>query len=53
MGLYEHPDTGQIIRVNYAALNVEEFGSVYEGLLEYKPHFLPADNHIEFTFYPG
>ncbi len=24
----------QLIRVNYAALNVEEFGSVYEGLLE-------------------
>jgi len=53
LGLYEHPDTGQIIRVNYAALNVEEFGSVYEGLLEYKPHFLPADNHIEFTFTQG
>jgi methylase of polypeptide subunit release factors len=27
----------QIIRVNYAALDVEEFGSVYEGLLEYQP----------------
>ena len=27
----------QIIRVNYAALDVEEFGSVYEGLLEYSP----------------
>ncbi len=26
-----------IIRVNYAALDVEEFGSVYEGLLEYQP----------------
>ncbi len=26
-----------IIRVNYAALDVEEFGSVYEGLLEYRP----------------
>lgn len=24
-----------MMRVNYAALNVEEFGSVYEGLLEY------------------
>src|SRR5712691_7418067 len=24
LGLYQHPDTGQIIRVNYAALNVEE-----------------------------
>ena len=39
LGLYEHPDNGQLIRVNYAALNVEEFGSVYEGLLEYEPHF--------------
>jgi hypothetical protein len=37
LGLYEHPDNGQTIRVNYAALNVEEFGSVYEGLLEYEP----------------
>ena len=24
LGLYRHPDSGQIIRVNYAALNVEE-----------------------------
>jgi hypothetical protein len=40
LGLYQHPDNGQTIRVNYAALNVEEFGSVYEGLLEYQPVFL-------------
>ncbi|CAH1073341.1 Eco57I restriction-modification methylase domain-containing protein [Candidatus Nitrotoga sp. 1052] len=40
LGLYQHPDNGQTIRVNYAALNVEEFGSVYEGLLEYEPVFL-------------
>jgi hypothetical protein len=53
LGLYQHPDTGQIIRVNYAALKVEEFGSVYEGLLEYKPHFLPADSQIEFIFTQG
>jgi hypothetical protein len=53
LGLYQHPDTGQIIRVNYAALNVEEFGSVYEGLLEYTPHFLPADNQIMFAFTQG
>ena len=44
---------GQIIRVNYAALNVEEFGSVYEGLLEYKPHFLSAANQVEFAFTRG
>lgn len=40
LSLYQNPDTGQLIRVNYAALNVEEFGSVYEGLLEYEPVFL-------------
>ena len=53
LDLYHHPDTGQIIRVNYAALNVEEFGSVYEGLLEYKPHFLSAANQVEFAFTRG
>ena len=44
LGLYQHPDNGQTIRVNYAALNVEEFGSVYEGLLEFQPvfHHRPA-----------
>ncbi|GAK58027.1 hypothetical protein U27_05000 [Candidatus Vecturithrix granuli] len=30
---------GQRVRVNYADLDVEEFGSVYEGLLEYEPEF--------------
>ena len=39
LSLYEHPENRQLIRVNYAALNVEEFGSVYEGLLEYEPSF--------------
>lgn len=53
LGLYQHPDTGQIIRVNYAALNVEEFGSVYEGLLEYKPVFLGIENRVEFAFVKG
>lgn len=28
---------GLWVRVNYASLNVEEFGSVYEGLLEFSP----------------
>ncbi|MBI3303707.1 MAG: N-6 DNA methylase [Deltaproteobacteria bacterium] len=28
-------------RVNYAALDVEELGSVYESLLEFPPHFTP------------
>lgn len=53
LGLYEHPDTGQVIRVNYAALNVEEFGSVYEGLLEYEPVFVRGESRIEFAFARG
>jgi hypothetical protein len=39
LSLYEHPENRQLIRVNYAALNVEEFGSVYEGLLKYQQTF--------------
>jgi hypothetical protein len=31
-------------RVNYAALNVEELGSVYESLLEFHPHIAPPWN---------
>lgn len=42
LSVFEHPETQQRIRVNYAALNVEEFGSVYEGLLEYDPHLTQA-----------
>ena len=53
LGLYQHPENGQTIRVNYAALNVEEFGSVYEGLLEYEPVFHTSDNPIEFAFAQG
>jgi methylase of polypeptide subunit release factors len=39
LSIYEHPENRQVIRVNYAALNVEEFGSVYEGLLKFEPSF--------------
>ena len=53
LGLYQHPDTKQVIRVNYAALNVEEFGSVYEGLLEYEPVFPTTGNQVEFAFSKG
>ena len=44
LGMYHNPDSGQRIRVNYAALNVEEFGSVYEGLLEYEPVIASLEN---------
>lgn len=53
LGLYQHPDNGQTIRVNYAALNVEEFGSVYEGLLEFQPVFLTEGERFEFDFAQG
>lgn len=53
LNLYQNPDTGQLVRVSYAALNVEEFGSVYEGLLEYQPVFLAGSNSIEFAFAQG
>jgi len=53
LNMYENLDTHQTIRVNYAALNVEEFGSVYEGLLEYEPVFNINGNRIEFAFAQG
>ncbi|WP_194786637.1 Eco57I restriction-modification methylase domain-containing protein [Rhodocyclus gracilis] len=53
LGLYQHPDNGQTMRVNYAALNVEEFGSVYEGLLEFQPVFSNAGERVEFDFALG
>jgi hypothetical protein len=53
LSLYEHPDNGQTLRVNYAALNVEEFGSVYEGLLEYEPHIQTDGDQHSFSFKQG
>ncbi len=52
LSLYEHPGTG-LIRVNYAALNVEEFGSVYEGLLEYRAVFTTVQGQVDFGFAKG
>lgn len=53
LSIYENPDTRQLIRVSYAALNVEEFGSVYEGLLEYEPDFQMDGSRIAFVFKQG
>ncbi|MEZ4644861.1 MAG: hypothetical protein R3E31_19380 [Chloroflexota bacterium] len=53
LGLYHHPDTRQMIRVNYAALNVEELGSVYEGLLKLKPAFDTAGRQPAFLLRPA
>lgn len=53
LSVFVHPKTGQKMRVNYAALNTEEFGSVYEGLLEYAPQILPDNNGFKFIFVQG
>ncbi len=53
LNLFTNPITGQRMRVNYAALNVEEFGSVYEGLLEYDPQILDVEGQCEFSFVAG
>jgi hypothetical protein len=43
----------QRVRVNYADLDVEEFGSVYEGLLEYDPVINTIDGKPVFSFVKG
>ena len=53
LSVYESPVNKQLIRVNYGALNVEEFGSVYEGLLEFKPVFVDITSKPEFNFQQG
>jgi hypothetical protein len=53
LALFRNPDTGQLMRVNYAALNVEEFGSVYQGLLEFEPCVSVAHDRTTFTFAAG
>jgi len=40
-------ESGQLVRVNYADLDVEEFGSIYEGLLEYAPEV--KNDHFNFV----
>jgi hypothetical protein len=50
---FQDPATRRLIRVNYAALDVEEFGSVYEGLLEYEAAFQETHSKITFEFVKG
>jgi hypothetical protein len=37
LSLYRDPQSKALRRINYAALDVEELGSVYESLLDYRP----------------
>ncbi|MEY4245590.1 MAG: hypothetical protein RLZZ245_3175, partial [Verrucomicrobiota bacterium] len=51
--LFTNPVTHQLMRVNYGALNVEEFGSVYQGLLEFEPRVTEIDGKWHFAFAQG
>jgi len=53
LSVFINQDTGQKMRVNYASLNTEEFGSVYEGLLEYAPEVAKDDGTYKFIFTKG
>ncbi|MBN3890547.1 MAG: N-6 DNA methylase [Nostoc sp. JL31] len=48
LSLYQ--DKGQLRRVNYAALDVEELGSVYESLLDFHPEISPKDYEFKLVF---
>ena len=53
LNIFENPVTRQKMRVNYGSLNVEEFGSVYEGLLEKAPFFQTEQGRIVFGLKAG
>ena len=42
LSYFTHPESKQRLAVNYGALATEEFGSVYESLLELHPTILPG-----------
>ena len=42
-------ERGQRVKINYSSLDVEEFGSVYEGILEMRP-FLKTSGSGDYSF---
>ncbi|MEH1950327.1 MAG: N-6 DNA methylase [Nostoc sp.] len=48
LSLYQ--DKGQLRRVNYTALDVEELGSVYESLLDFHPQISPKNYEFKLVF---
>lgn len=43
-------ENGNPVKINYSSLDVEEFGSVYEGILEMRPLVTPADAPADWQF---
>ena len=50
LSTFTHPGTHIRMRVNYGALDVEEFGSVYESLLELRPRIVPDGDKLTFGY---
>jgi hypothetical protein len=56
LALYHDPESRTLRRVNYGALDVEELGSVYEALLDYRPviaHAPAESTGARFDLLPG
>jgi hypothetical protein len=53
LSLYRPTDKAQLRRVNYAALDVEELGSVYESLLDFHPQVSQSQGKYEFQLVAG
>jgi hypothetical protein len=56
LALYHDPESRTLRRVNYGALDVEELGSVYEALLDYRPviaHAPAGSPDVRFDLLPG
>ena len=53
LSMYREKDKAPWRRINYAALDVEELGSVYESLLEFQPVFSESDGKPTFDLLSG
>ncbi|OPY37362.1 MAG: N-6 DNA Methylase [Methanoregula sp. PtaU1.Bin051] len=51
--MYREKENAPWRRVNYAALDVEELGSVYESLLDFQPVFVQKNGKPEFLLLTG
>lgn len=43
-------ESGQMVKINYSSLDVEEFGSVYEGILEKRPKLTIGNSATSWEF---
>jgi hypothetical protein len=51
--MYREQESAPWRRINYAALNVEELGSVYESLLDFQPVFIEPNGKPTFALFAG